>query len=43
MNGLDEIEHGMPEARLYVRALLVVLRVLLRELRDDRLHAAVDA
>ena len=33
----------MPEARLDVGALLVVLRVLLRELRDDRLDAPVDA
>ena len=39
---LDEIEHRVPQARLDVGALLVVRRVLLRELRDDRLEPRVD-
>src|SRR5262249_39846337 len=39
---LDEVEHRMPEARLNARALLVIRRVLLRQLRNDRLEARVD-
>ena len=40
---LHEVEHRVPQPRLDARALLVELRVLLRQLRDDRFDARVDA